>query len=444
LRGDTGDDTLDGGEGDDIEIGGDGDDRLISNSGHDTLAGGAGDDVYEIHGGSAEIEDFQGHDTIDASEASGDSHIDLSGDTDCEIEDQIVDLGTGGTVTGALNVQFLQDLTGSFGDDIANVRVLVPQIVAALDGISGGAAFGASSFRDKIYGSFGGAGDYVYRTDLAMGATVASLTATYTGFAASGGADLPESQIEALMQLALRSTSEVGFQNNSARVVVVFTDASFHTAADGTGAGILTPNNGDAIIDNGGILENYPELAQVKAALDAANIIPIFAVTAGLESTYQDLTTSLGRGNVVTLSANSANIVSAITTGLTTATTTHIAAAIGGAGHDMLIGNVGDNELTGNAGDDTLRGGLGNDLLDGGAGIDAASYADATVGVRVNLSATKAQNTVGAGIDTLASVENLIGSGLVDTLTGSARQKARTSAWTPRASRSLRNSFARR
>jgi len=377
LEGDAGDDTLDGGEGDDVEIGGDGNDHLISGSGHDTLAGGAGDDVYVLSGGSAHIEDFLGHDTVDASDATGDSHIDLSGDTLTEVEGQTCDFGTGGTVTGSLNVQFLQDLTGSFADDIANVRTLVPQIVTALQAVQADAAFGVSTFRDKAISPFGNAGDWVYQTQTAIGTTPAALTAAYAGMVASGGADLPEAQIEALMQLGLRATSEVGFQANAARIVVLFTDASFHIAGDGAAAGITTPNNGDAILDGNGLGEDYPMLAQLEAALVAANIIPIFAVTAGLETTYQGLVTSLDRGAVVTLTANSSNIVSAITAGLTAATTTHIAVAIGGAGNDSLIGNVGDNTLVGNAGNDTLTGGDGDDAIEGGDGIDTAVFTGA-------------------------------------------------------------------
>ena len=70
-------------------------------------------------------------------------------------------------------------------------------------------------------------------------------------------------------------------------------------------------------------------------------------------------------------------------------------------------------------GNDTLIGGAGNDTLDGGAaGSDTASYADATAGVTVSLAITTAQNTVGAGTDTLTNFENLTGSNLNDTLTG--------------------------
>jgi Ca2+-binding RTX toxin-like protein len=75
--------------------------------------------------------------------------------------------------------------------------------------------------------------------------------------------------------------------------------------------------------------------------------------------------------------------------------------------------------LTGSAFDDTLEGDAGNNVLNGGAGSDTASYEHATAGVTVSLAITAAQNTVGAGNDTLTSIENLTGSLFDDVLTGS-------------------------
>lgn len=86
--------------------------------------------------------------------------------------------------------------------------------------------------------------------------------------------------------------------------------------------------------------------------------------------------------------------------------------------NDVLIGTISDDTITGFAGNDTLIGGAGNDVLNGETGSDTASYGDATAGVTVNLNLTSAQNTVGAGIDTLLSIERLIGSNFNDTLIG--------------------------
>jgi Ca2+-binding RTX toxin-like protein len=384
LSGNSGDDTMDGASGDDILLGGDGNDVLVGDDGLDTLSGGSGDDRFEVHGSAARIEDFLGEDTIDASDALGDSYIDLSGDTQSEIEDQLCDIGQGGSTAGPLDLQFLQDLTGSFGDDIAMVRSLVPQIVLALQAVQPNSTYGVSSFRDKAYGSFGGVGDWVYRQETALANDTAALLASYTAMTAGGGADGSEAQIEALMQLALHVT-DVGFRTNSTRFVVLFTDASYHVAGDGLAAGIPLPNDGDGFLDGTppGTGEDYPAIAQVKAALEAANIIPIFAVAGGFVGDYQNLVAQLGRGAAVTLSADSSNVVSAITTGLTAVTQTRIEDAWGGTGADTLKGNGAANELRGAAGndsldggenDDTLSGGDGADTLAGGGGIDMACF----------------------------------------------------------------------
>jgi Ca2+-binding RTX toxin-like protein len=72
----------------------------------------------------------------------------------------------------------------------------------------------------------------------------------------------------------------------------------------------------------------------------------------------------------------------------------------------------------GTEGNDTLLSTSGNDILNGGFGNDTASYANAKAGVTVSLATTGPQNTIGAGTDTLISIENLTGSAFADILTG--------------------------
>lgn len=89
-----------------------------------------------------------------------------------------------------------------------------------------------------------------------------------------------------------------------------------------------------------------------------------------------------------------------------------------GDGNDVLTAGSGNNEMHGGAGNDLLYSGAGNDLLDGGTGSDTASYAHAMAAVTVNLGLLGAQNTLGAGTDTLTGIENLLGSNFNDSLTG--------------------------
>lgn len=92
--------------------------------------------------------------------------------------------------------------------------------------------------------------------------------------------------------------------------------------------------------------------------------------------------------------------------------------ARGGAGDDLIVGGIGDDDLQGDDGDDELQGDAGDDVVRGGAGNDAVSYAAAATGVVVSLAIIGAQDTVGAGLDDIDGVENLIGSDFDDSLTG--------------------------
>ena len=90
------------------------------------------------------------------------------------------------------------------------------------------------------------------------------------------------------------------------------------------------------------------------------------------------------------------------------------------AGEDVLTGGFGNDTLSGGADDDYLMGDAGNDRIDGGTGFDWAGYEDATAAVRVDLALTTAQNTLGAGTDTLVSIEYVHGSSYADTLMGTS------------------------
>jgi Ca2+-binding RTX toxin-like protein len=87
----------------------------------------------------------------------------------------------------------------------------------------------------------------------------------------------------------------------------------------------------------------------------------------------------------------------------------------GGSNYDRLISI---ENVTGSNFNDNISGNSGNNTLNGGAGIDTISYRNAGAAVSVSLSIAAAQNTLGAGTDTLSNFENLTGSNFADTLTG--------------------------
>ncbi len=88
----------------------------------------------------------------------------------------------------------------------------------------------------------------------------------------------------------------------------------------------------------------------------------------------------------------------------------------GTASAELLMGGAEDDALSGLGGDDRLRGGGGDNTLDGGEGVDTADYSRASATVKASLATGAAR--IGAGTDTLISIERLIGSRFDDELTG--------------------------
>ncbi len=90
----------------------------------------------------------------------------------------------------------------------------------------------------------------------------------------------------------------------------------------------------------------------------------------------------------------------------------------GFVGDDTLFGGGGDDTLLGDDGDDLLSGGAGADEIIGGNGADTASYSSAGAGVTLDLKAGTGTGGEASG-DTFKDVENVIGTGFADTISGS-------------------------
>ncbi|WP_460116181.1 Ig-like domain-containing protein [Pseudomonas sp. H2_D02] len=200
---------------------------------------------------------------------------------------------------------------------------------------------------------------------------------------------------------------------NGGPFVAINDGASFTAAADGNYQIHITniPNPGNGNVNGS---ENYQLTMTVNYACAQDNTTDYHGTytasdnhggsdSAAVDISYQAGHTLTGTAaDDVLLAGNGDNVLNA------------------GDGNDILSVGTGNNTLHGEAGNDLLYSGSGNDLLDGGTGSDTASYAHASAGVTVNLGLLAAQNTLGAGTDTLTSIENLVGSNFNDTLTGNS------------------------
>lgn len=382
LIGGVGYDVLDGGDGNDVLTGGDGENTLIGGAGNDVMVseegggalnGGIGDDTYVLAGAQAGgrlvITDTAGIDTLNARGANVGAEISMAAGTTSYIDGREILITGRDVVESPLDLVLTQDLSGSFGDDVATVQGLAPDLVAAIAAIAGDFHLGVASFVDKPTSPFGSPGDYEYQTELQLTADSAAFITALDGLTVLSGNDGPESQLSALLQVALR-TDEVGWRPEAIKVVVLTTDADFHEAGDFAG---VPANNGDTVLDgpgNDGTGEDYPSMEQVMSALQAAGIIPIFAVTEFASDAYETLVSDFGFGAVVSLSTNSADIIGVFEDAIEEVTETVIENAIGGRFNDTVEGNGGDNQIWGRGGNDLIEGAKGDDSLYGGAGKD--------------------------------------------------------------------------
>jgi Ca2+-binding RTX toxin-like protein len=105
----------------------------------------------------------------------------------------------------------------------------------------------------------------------------------------------------------------------------------------------------------------------------------------------------------------------------------------GGPGNDRLTGGLSHDHLVGGPDNDILIGGPGNDTMDGGDGVDTIDFSSAPGAVTVQLQAAtnrrsagrarakpnrRTSSATGDGNDSLAGIENVIGSRFNDVITG--------------------------
>ena len=458
ILGNNGANTLTGTSGANLLIAMGGDDSLNGGAGADTMVGGTGDDTYSVDNAGDKIVENPGEGvdlalssvthTLEANvenltltgataingTGNGDGNV-ITGNTGANV---LAGLGGADTINGGGGID-----TASYAASGSGVSVSLAAGTA-----SGGDAQGdvlnnisnltGSAFDDVLEGDggnnvlVGGAGlDTVSYAHAAAGVTLSLALAAAQD---TGGAGIDTvSQFENLTGSAFADT----LTGSSAANVITGLDGN-DSLVGGAGADTLVGGTGDDTysVDNAGdkIVENPGE------GVDLA----LSSVTHTLEANVENLTltgataingTGNGDGNVIT--GNTGNNILAGLGGADTinggggvdtasyaasgsGVTVSLAAgtATGGDATGDVLSSI--SNLTGSAFDDVLEGDGGNNVLVGGGGNDTVSYAHATAGVSVSLALTTAQNTGGAGVDTVTQFENLTGSAFADTLTGSS------------------------
>jgi len=401
LIGNAGNDILDGGAGVDALYGGDGDDVLTSDGDGGQYFGEAGNDTMYSGLGSESMDGGAGIDVIDHRIYNDDYHFNMaSGKTQFEtesfrnFENALMGSGNDTVIGNAAD----NEIRGGGGND-------------TLAGHGGNDRLKGDAGNDLLDGEAG--------ADLLDGG-VGTDTASYSS--ASVGVTVNLSLVAAQNTVGAGTDTLVSIEN--------LTGSSFNDSLSGSASNnVLDGAVGTDTVSYSNATKGVTVILGVPFAQNTvgAGTDTILNVENLTGSNYNDSLSGNTANNILnggagadTVSYSNVMIGVAVNLGLTTAQNT-----VGGgidtlSNFENLTGSNFNDTLTGNAGSNLLIGGLGNDILNGGTGTDTVSYETATVGVSVNLSLPTAQNTVGAGTDTLSNFENLRGSNFNDTLTGNA------------------------
>ncbi|MBI4897580.1 MAG: hypothetical protein HY827_04345 [Actinobacteria bacterium] len=458
IDGGDGNDSLTGGSGADSLIGGNNDDSLEGAAGNDSLNGGAGTDTVAYVSATAGVTVNLATTTAQNTVGAGTDTLTANENaTGSAFNDSLTGSSSNNTLIGGAGNDTLNGSTGTDTVDYSTATAAVTVNLgttgaqatggAGSDTLSNNENLTGSAFNDTLTGSTGantisgGAGndsvnpntgvDVIWGgtgTDTATYSTrTSAVTASIDGTAndgVSGEGDNIQTDVENLIggsaadtltgsagDNALNGnggTDTISYANATAGVTVSLATTS---AQNTIGAGTDTLTNDEMLTGS-----NFDD---VLTGSSAANVLNAGTGNDTLDGGAGNDTLTGGTG---TDTVSYATATAAITLSLATTA----AQSTGGSGSDTLsgdenaIGSAFNDSLTGTTGDNVLTGAAGNDTLNGSTGIDTVSYSSATAGVTVNLTTTTAQNTVGAGSDTLTNNENLTGSGFNDTLTGTS------------------------
>jgi Ca2+-binding RTX toxin-like protein len=199
---------------------------------------------------------------------------------------------------------------------------------------------------------------------------------------------------------------------------VITADNAIHMFAGTSFIGTLTPalnlhNSGTL---NGNVLTD-PSSNMVAGQDSVIN-------TGAIHGDVQLLSTSAnlydGRGGVLSGALTISGFTNTVYLGNDGETVTFDNGPYGYLAKNVVTDGTGADHVTGGVGNDIVYATGGGDVFDGGGGSNLLDFQRATAGITVDLGVTTAQNTGGAGIETISNFQALTGTVFADHLIGDA------------------------
>jgi integrin beta 1 len=225
-----------------------------------------------------------------------------------------------------VDLYYVMDLSNSMEDDKVKLAELGDLLASKMSNITQNFRLGFGSFVDKKTMPYvstvpekldnpcsGCAAPYGFLNKLPLTENTSRFRTEVIGAPISGNLDSPEGGFDAIMQ-AIACTNEIGWRDQSRKMLLFSTDAGFHYAGDGKLGGIVTPNDGHCHLDTYGeytesLYQDYPSISQLAHKVAATKVNVIFAVTENQINVYRNLSAFIEGSTVGELANDSSNIV---------------------------------------------------------------------------------------------------------------------------------------
>ncbi|CAL8104337.1 unnamed protein product [Orchesella dallaii] len=225
-----------------------------------------------------------------------------------------------------LDLYYIMDLSATMEDDKNTVSAQAQDLVIELRKITKDVRLGFGSFIDKPVLPFVSSSQlrddpdsryekpYGFRNGLSLTADITKFSTTVQNARISRNLDEPEGTLDALMQ-AITCVKEIGWRNDSRKLIVVATDGPFHIAGDGKIGGIVRPNDMKCHMENNmythSTILDYPSIGEINAVILEHQVYVIFAVSSGqshVDRVYQELQNHIKQSTHEKLNKDSSNV----------------------------------------------------------------------------------------------------------------------------------------